>query len=422
MLQTINTFSFSNLTSIPLVVKDFLNDKNEPDSGLNWKSENVARKILDKLHHFSPEARQNIHHILLQQHSGLDISPLQQENLKSVAHPNTLTITTGHQLNLFSGPVFFIYKILQTIKTAHECKIKYPEYQFVPVFWMATEDHDFQEINHFSSDQKNYHITGKEGGAVGRIIIENVDFIEDFEKDFIDTPFGEELINMMKKSYVLGITLAHATRTLVQQLFADYGLLILDGDDSQLKKTVTPLFRDELIHEELRTLTKTKVGFLKETYGKVQVNPRDINLFYLTDQRNRIVKVNEKYTVLNTEIEFSQTEILNELALYPEKFSPNALLRPAYQESILPNLAYIGGNAEIAYWLELPDYFKHKKITFPILVPRNSILFISEKNRQKMLKMNLKISDFFVDKLKLVSKKYNRTPIYLRFWKKKKTI
>jgi bacillithiol biosynthesis cysteine-adding enzyme BshC len=403
MLQTIDTFSFSKLPSIPHLVQDFLNEK--LDNKVNWTPENIENTITEKLQHFSKETRKTVHQVLLQQHKDLPLAPLQQENLDAFALTNTLTITTGHQLNLFSGPVFFVYKILQTIKTAHECNEKYPDYHFVPVFWMATEDHDFQEINHFNSDQKKYQFQGNEGGAVGRIQIENIYFIQEFAKDFIGTPFGEELINIMKKSYVLGTTLAHATRILVQQLFSEYGLLILDGDDSQLKKTVAPLFRDELIHEELSTLTKAKVDFLKETYGKVQVNPRAINLFYLNEQRNRIVFENNTYKVLNTTIEFSPEEIWRELDLYPERFSPNALLRPAYQESILPNLAYIGGNAEIAYWLELSDYFKFKKIVFPILVPRNSMVFISQKIKLKIEKMNLKVSDFFDDKKLVIAQK-----------------
>ena len=155
------------------------------------------------------------------------------------------------------------------------------------------------------------------------------------------------------------------------------------------------IFKYELLHFSLQTQSEAKVDFLTEKYGKVQVNPREINLFYLSDTRDRIEFNGQKYIVVDKNIQFTQEEILAELENYPERFSPNALMRPVYQEKILPNLAYIGGNAEIMYWLELKDYFSKIEIPFPILIPRNSMLFIKEKTLGKIRKLDLGIDDFF---------------------------
>ena len=274
---------------------------------------------------------------------------------------------------------------------------KFPDHKTVPVFWMATEDHDFEEINHFKTENHYYETKAKSGGAVGRISVEDDFFISQFEEEFKDSVFGTELILLMKKAYRKGNTLSQATRILVQELFAEYGLIIIDGDHPELKKEITEVFRNELLHQNLFETTQNTVSFLTEKYGKVQVNPREINLFYLSETRNRIEYRNEKFYIVDTEISFTEEEIIAELENHPEKFSPNALMRPVYQESILPNLVYVGGNAEIMYWLELKDYFESIQLPFPVLVPRNSLLFTEEKTLKRAEKLGLSLNDFFRD-------------------------
>src|SRR5690606_19297596 len=298
---------------------------------------------------------------------------------EKLADSQTYTVTTGHQLNLFTGPVFFIYKILQTIKLADHLNQTFPEQRTVPVFWMATEDHDFDEINHFNTRGNYYETKAEAGGAVGRIQPDDHFFIAEFEKEFTDSVYGTELILMMKRAYKKGNSLAQSTRILVHELFADYGLLVIDGDDADLKSQMKAIFRGELLNRDLFETTKPTVSQLTERYGKVQVNPREINLFYLSDMRGRRELDGEKYIIIDKNISFSKDEILTELENHPEKFSANALMRPVYQETVLPNIAYIGGNAEIMYWLELKLYFEKLALPFPVLIPRNSMLFVSAK-------------------------------------------
>jgi len=394
-LKTINKISFQDIASIPQLVKDFLNQKIEGFEENTFSLDHFKNKIDEKQNTFTKQQRASLAAVLEDQLSDLMLSAKQKQNLQDIKLENTFTITTGHQLNLFSGPVFFVYKILQTIKTCSYLKDNFPEFNFVPVYWMASEDHDFEEINHFKTESNYYEINEKSGGAVGRIPLSDTFFISEFEKEFKDFVFGTELILMLKEAYKTGNTLTHAIQTLVNRLFSDFGLLILDGDSKDLKAQMKETFRDEIVHFSLYKESKKNVDFLTEKYGKVQVNPREINLFYLTETRDRIDFNGKEYVIVDKNRQFTKEEILEELENNPEKFSPNALMRPVYQETILPNLAYIGGNAEIMYWLELKDYFTKINLPFPILIPRNSMLFLNKKTLGKIEKLQLKIEDFF---------------------------
>lgn len=402
---------FTEIGSIPQLVKDFLNDEITGFSEERFTTENILLKISAKEKSFSEGAREILTESLERQLAFLDLSPKQRSNLQNLKSKNTFTITTGHQLNLFSGPAFFIYKIIQTIKTADVLAKKIPGKNFVPIFWLATEDHDFEEINHFRTENGFYQITEKNGNAVGRITLNDVGFVKDFEAEFKDTLYGTELIRILKDAYRPGKTLAEATKTLVQYFFGEYGLLFIDGDDAALKAEMKDIFREELQHFSLKKNTEDTVEFLSEKYGKVQVNPREINLFYLNGEtRNRIDFSGGKFNITDTPQQFSEEEMLAEVNLHPEKFSPNALMRPIYQENILPNIMYIGGNAEVMYWLELKNYFEKLNIPMPVLVPRNSMLFLPVKTFRKMEKLGVSFTDAVGDFALLLREKFITNP------------
>lgn len=383
---------FQKIGSIPPLIKDFLNNEIPQFRDYRFTLEHIKQVVKEKSVQFSTQQRQILVQVLQKQLQNFTLSEKQTHNLELLLSENTFTVTTGHQLNLFSGPVFFIYKILQTIKTADFLN-QNSENKFVPIFWMATEDHDFEEINHFKTSQNFYQIKGKSGGAVGRIVIEDTSFIDEFEKEFKDDVFGTQLILLMKKSYQKGKTLTEATRNLVQELFAEYGLLMIDGDDAALKNQMADIFSDELKNQVTYHFSQKNIKFLTEKYGKVQVNPREINLFYLSETRDRISAKGTGFEIVdkNTEISF------DELSKDWSRISPNALLRPIFQEKVLPNVAYIGGNAEIMYWLEMPDVFERFNLPFPILIPRNSMLFLKEKTFKKIEKSGMELECFFGD-------------------------
>ena len=394
-MKTLDKIPFSELPPIPKLIRDFIADELPGFLNNRFTWENMVNKMREKTSHYKVEQRRILVDVLKKQNDTTTLSEKQRLNLQLLEQETTVTVTTGHQLNLFTGPAFFVYKILQTIKTADEINAKNLGYKAVPIFWMATEDHDFEEINHFKTENDYYEIQEQSGGAVGRIEVMDNHFFDAFEEEFRGWPFGEELILLLKSAYAKGNTLSDSTRILVNSLFADYGVLVLDGDERELKCAMIPIFEDELKRQSLQHSSESTVDYLTQNYHKVQVNPRAINLFYLTDQRHRIEQVEEEYQIVDTEMKFTPNEIIEELNQFPERFSPNALMRPIYQETVLPNVMYVGGNAEIMYWFELKLYFEYLNLPYPILTPRNSMLFLTKKQATKAEKLHWEILDLF---------------------------
>ena len=366
----------------------FKNQLEEKEKSFNLESRNVLSKSLEK------------------QYQGFDLSEATQNNIKLLKQKNTFTVTTGHQLNLFTGPLYFLYKIFSTINLAEEISKKFPTKNIVPVYWMATEDHDFEEINYFNFQEKKVQWNLESGGAVGRLSTEGLsDVFEEFSSHLGSTKNAKELKKLFSEGYLKHKNLADATRFIANELFKDYGLVILDGDDLALKKMLSPIVKDELENEtSFHTVSETILA-LEKNY-KVQVNPRAINLFYLSENsRERILFENGIYKINNTNITFSKEEILREVDENPLAFSPNVIVRPLYQEVVLPNLCYIGGGGEIAYWLELKSYFEKVAVPFPILLLRNSVQIVSEKQQKKLTSLKISHQELFLKQQDLLSKK-----------------
>lgn len=390
------------------LIVDYLDEKPELKSLYNRfpTIENFQSQLDEKQQNYKVENRISLVRALKNQYKGLEISEVTSTNISLLSNSKTFTVTTGHQLNLFTGPLYFFYKIVSTINLCTILKKEYPSYDFVPIYWMATEDHDFEEINHFNFKNIKIKWNKESNGPVGRLSTEGLK--EVLEALVTELGAGENatyLKELFENSYLKHNNLADATRFLVNQLFGDKGLVILDGDDKTLKQLFMPFVKNELIHKtSFQKVTETDL-LLQESYD-IQVNPREINLFYIEDSlRERIVFENNIFKVNNTELTFSEQEIIELLEKNPEKFSPNVILRPLYEEIVLPNLCYIGGGGEIAYWLQLQSTFEAYKITFPILLVRNSVLLATEKQIIKADKLNLSWEDLFSNQLELFTQK-----------------
>lgn len=373
--------------------------------------ENFQGQLQEKVGHFPDAHREVLYSVLQEQYKGFDISHETDVHLKKLKEPITFTVVTGHQLNLFTGPLYFLYKIISTINLTLELKKAYPKYNYVPVYWMATEDHDFDEINYFNFKGKKiqWNPENARSGAVGRFDTGGLrEVFDTFSAQLGGSVHAEELKDLFEKTYLGHDNLADATRYLANALFGSYGLVVLDGDDPRLKKLLVPYAKkdilDNVAHKKV-TQTISALGQADPNYV-IQVNPREINYFYLKDGlRSRIVEREGSFYVLDTEIGFSREELIEELENHPERFSPNVIARPLYQEVILPNLCYIGGGGEIAYWLELKAMFAAMDVPFPILLLRNSALIVTEKQRAKLGKMNLSVKDLFLRRSSFINKK-----------------
>jgi bacillithiol biosynthesis cysteine-adding enzyme BshC len=300
------------------------------------------------------------------------------ESLDALEKGEALTITTGHQICLLTGPLYVIFKIASTIKLARILQAEYPQKKIIPVYWAATEDHDFEEIRSIFLNGKKYTWNPPlpVSGAVGRI---NTSGMEEF---FRELEFGENnpltinhIYRVFKKAWTEQATLSDAMRKAIHELFGKYGLICLDPDDARLKKAAARLFENELFERPSYPLIKNTSESLHKLGYKTPVEPREINLFYLKDGiRERIVINQNRWEVLNSEIRFSADELKAEWENHPERFSPNVALRPVFQEMLLPNIAYIGGAAEIGYWLQLKSVFNAFATPFPALIPRDGFL------------------------------------------------
>jgi len=370
--------------------------------------ENFEKQLIEKGENFNQSDnfnRINLVATLEKQYSKLTVSDATNLNIKSLSSHKTFTITTGHQLNLFTGPLYFLYKIVSTINLTKQLKASYPDYNFVPVYWMATEDHDFEEINYFNVHGKKVRWNTEHGGPVGRLSTKGLD--EVFEVFSLELGLGKNaafLRKLFQDAYVKHSNLAEATRFLANEIFGKTGLVIIDADDADLKKQFIPYAKEELLKQTSHQKVLETSEQLKEY--NIQVNPREINLFYIEDALlERIILQDNFYYVNNTKLKFSKDEILELLQNHPEKFSPNVIMRPLYQEVILPNLCYIGGGGELAYWLELKSYFEASNITFPILLLRNSVLLATQKQAVKADKLGLSWKDLFLKQEALMNDK-----------------
>lgn len=342
--------------------------------------------------------------VLREQYQKISAAEEVKKNMESLLSENTFTVCTAHQPNLFTGPLYFVYKVLHTIKLAAFLKEQLPQYNFVPVYYMGSEDADFAELNHTYIDGKKIEWKKEQTGAVGRMIVDKtlIELINELEGQLWNEVYGSEVIDLLRRCYSDGKTIQAATLELVNELYGQWGLIVLIPDSPVLKSQMISIFEEELFHNSSSQIVEKTSEKLGEYYT-VQANPREINLFYLKDHiRQRIEEKNGSYSILNTGISFTKEEIKKELRDHPERFSPNVILRGLYQEAILPDLAFIGGGGEMAYWLQLKELFEKYKVVYPVLILRNSFLIVEEKWNEKIKKLDLSVTDFFRDENELM--------------------
>lgn len=342
---------------------------------------------------------------LLKQYNALDISNVVKENISALQLANTFTVTTAHQPNIFTGPVFFIYKILHTIKLAEKLNNQFPENHFVPVYYMGSEDADIEELGNITIDEVKYEWQTNQTGAVGRMKVDKafINLLSAIETQISLFEHGNELCEIFKQVYTEDKTIQQATLELINHLFGTYGLVVLIPDNQNLKCLFIPVVEKELQEKFSHTIVEQTVIDLEKKY-KVQAAGRELNLFYLFEnKRERIEIENGKFKIQSLELEFDEKEILQELHANPERFSPNVILRGLLQETILPNIAFVGGGGELAYWLELKNVFAAASVPYPVLILRNSFLIVEEKWKQKIDELELTDENIFSDEHELMN-------------------
>ena len=408
--------SYKETNYFTRLITDYLEQKDEIKEFYHRfpAIENFGAQIEEKKESFSANNRQVLVEVLQEQYKELVVSQAVLENIQLLNEENTFSITTGHQLNLFTGPLYFLYKIVSAINLASALKREYPQTNFVPVYWMATEDHDFEEINFFNLNGKKFKWNSSQPGAgkdaVGNLSTEGLEEVFDlFSAEIGGGKTAQKLKELFKKAYLEHKNLTDATRYLANELFGEYGLLIIDGDNKALKTKFIPYLEKELFDHVSHKATEPIAQKLNELGYGVQVNPREINLFYLCDGlRERIIEQESRFYVNETTISWSADELKQHVNDHPERFSPNVMTRPLYEEVVLPNLCYIGGGGELAYWFELKAYFEKVEVPFPILLLRNSALIETAKQNEKRRKLDISQTELFLKQHELINRKVRK--------------
>jgi len=336
---------------------------------------------------------------LTAQYKGRATTALVTDNIQSLLDNNTYTVTTAHQPNLMTGYLYFVYKILHVIKLAGELNEKYTNKHFVPVYYMGSEDNDIDELGVFRYGNEKFVWDGDgQKGAVGRMSTSGLKPLLDRLFLTMGPPgtYYTELRELITEAYMGQPTIGAATHYLVDKLFGRYGLVIVNPDDALLKSAFIPVIKDELLHSNSFPVVTEQTRLLELNY-KTQAFPRPINLFYLNHQiRERIERSGEKWVVLNTDVSFTEAELMNEVSNHPERFSPNVILRGLFQSTILPDVAFIGGGAEVAYWFQLKTLFAHYGVFYPLVMLRQSVLWIDAQQARLRQQSGLQMPEIFI--------------------------
>jgi len=397
--------SYKKTESFSPIVLDYLTGAGPLKSFYSFTSDlDGIKKAIDQKKG-QPLQRNVLVEVLRDQYKNVAVHQQVHGNIEALNSADTFTVCTAHQPNIFTGPLYFVYKILHAVKLAENLAKEIPQYKFVPVYYMGSEDADLEELNHIYVDGKKYQWDTNQKGAVGRMLVDKtlVALIDELQQQVGITEGGLEFTGLLKQFYTDGIKIQDATLALVNALFGKYGLVVLIPDESRLKAQMIPVFRQDLFENTSSGIVADTSKRLGELYN-VQAYPRDINLFYFKDDiRERIERRDDQFYVLNTSISFSQLEIEAELKNYPERFSPNVILRGLFQETILPNIAFIGGGGELAYWLQLKDLFAHFNIVYPVLVLRNSFLVMDTRWKDRAQKLRLTTEQVFQSPFNLLN-------------------
>lgn len=377
------------------IVLDYLNDDGRLRE--HWQfaftKEGLAQAATER--QFPASARQQLVAALSTQYAGVERLEAVQANIERLGDEGTLTVTTGHQLCLFTGPLYVALKIMNTVRLARDLSV-WTGRQVVPVFWLASEDHDRAEIDHAWLHGKKVEWPGSAGGAVGRMKLDGIEPVVESAIALLGTgPFSDELKAQLRTAYAEGRTLTEAARHFINALFGRYGVVCLDGDDPMLKRQFAPVLQEELVNHVTARTVQYANAKLNEHYSE-QAHVRDINLFLLGEgRRDRISMEGDGFAVAGEARKYAVDELLGLSQHAPELFSPNVLLRPIYQETVLPNVAYVGGGGEVAYWLQLRWLFQGLRVPMPVVALRTSAQITSHADAERLKELGLAPADLF---------------------------
>lgn len=331
--------------------------------------------------------------LIERQYAGVDLPPALQANITALGQdPDTYCVVTAHQPLLFGGKGYFLYKALTAIRLAAYATRILGDARVVPVFVLGSEDHDYEEVRHLPVFQHTLSWTSDGEGPVGRRAAGNIpQLLNELEQAIQGLAYAGDVMDLLRSAHREGETFARSAFRLLHQLLGDKGLIVLDLDDVEAKRAFLPVMREELLHQLARKEVDQTLQLMAEEGIREQAHGRDVNLFYLGDTfRHRLERrADGTFAAVDTSLQWTEAALLAELDAHPERFSPNVLLRPIYQQSILPGLVFTGGGGELAYWMQLGRLFRRVGLPYPLLARRDSVLLLDGTSRQRMQKLHV---------------------------------
>lgn len=355
--------------------------------------------------------RKLLRSILLEQYSTITDNEKAIAQINKLTDQNTYTVITAHQPSILTGPLYYIYKIASAISVSRQINQKYSDIHVVPIFVIGGEDHDFDEVASLHLFRQTYTWNTNQKGAVGRFSLNGLDqMIEEVTNTFGTLPFASELQDIIQSAFDKSQNYGDFAFRLTHSLFKNHELVIARTDHPELKKKFLPIAQKEIEERFSQTLVQKDQTAIENAGFKSQAHARQVNLFFHDGNRERIIFEDGVFHIGNKKYSLPQLKEL--LATRPGDISPNVVLRPVFQELIFPNLAYIGGGGELAYWMERKSLFAELGISFPILIRRDSFLIVDKKSGVNLNKAGLSIAQMF-DRSEQIAKLYtvNKTHI-----------
>ncbi|HSR17800.1 MAG TPA: bacillithiol biosynthesis cysteine-adding enzyme BshC, partial [Ignavibacteriaceae bacterium] len=382
-------------------VKDFYGSNFRNKEDFLQKFKNIAEQF---------SLRNEIHNIIAGQYAGKEISLKTQKNISLLKEKKTLAVATGQQLGILGGPLYTFYKTITALKLCSHLNERYDEYQFVPVFWLEADDHDFEEVRSISLINGNNDIRKisygdgqlpeENAGSVGYLkFTDSINiFFDELNKVLRDTEFKQPLMEKLRASFSKDKTFKQAFSELLFWIFDQYGLILFDPQDIKVKNILKPIFKKEISDFRQHTEKLVYVSAKLEELYHAQVKVRPINLFYNFDGGRYLIEpVENEYRLKGKRKKFTHDELLGLIENEPYNFSPNVLLRPVCQDYLFPTGFYIAGPSEISYFAQALPLYNIFQIQPPIFYPRSSATIMEKNISSIMEKFGLEIRDVFVD-------------------------
>lgn len=396
-----------------------------PENNEEW----LKPFLLERQRSYASQTREQLVATLREQHEKLGLmDEAIEHNLSLLAQPNTFAIVTGQQVGILGGPLYTFFKTSTTLRLAKEYSERFPQYNFVPVFWLETEDHDFAEVASLTLYDREQEARSlryaqpelqqaaegevefrKQAGSVtvDAALIDQL--LTELEQTLLPTDFTGELLTMLRRCYEPGTSFAESFSKLIHEYFSGRGLLILNANTPALKQLAVPLFRREIERSpQLSEQVVLQTAKLEESYH-AQVKPKAINLFYI-DKGERFPIVEREQSAERTFFlkgsrkTFTLAELLTKLAEEPGNFSPNVVMRPLYQDTILPTAAYVAGPGEIAYFAQFRDAYKFSEIPMPVIAPRYTATLVEDRFEKTFKKAGTRPEAILIEGKEIVNR------------------